>query len=1544
MKKINKKLIGSIICSILLLFGAGLTVSSILASSNNGSSAETPIDIKDKASILKNIYDKGEDLVILSIVPFKEMITVDVMCPDKDFLELVQSRAENLYNNGDKNGNVATLRNGVANMHTFTVTRTGTSGNYNYTVDYPNYFINSIFPVPTSGKDTYKVYREYFSEHTEVRTVAASQLTDEDIDGADMIFIFGKVDRSQVITGMYNYLNSDLSADKLSPNNVDSSVDGLYTMDGNGNFNQYTSESAGYYDTFYKNSYGEYVSNDISWDMALKIIRYSYTKSLTEVDEKYYDRVPVIIESSGLNTESNMWKMSLILTNCTGLNADGTKDNDYYYKDILDGLKFEDELDTPILNNYSSEQTVEYDNKIINFDSSVQITSTSTGITITPSNSEVSSHDDFIIAAGGYIKVMSLKGKNYLYAYDSDDELVKRVEVTLSSGKLKVLYSGVASGTSITVEVENNDKYYTTDRQLITPKYYFRGNYILSWNKDQADILLNIKNQDIYNYVYINDSGSNGVFLMGVENFSVSWDCVNSAHVRDIPVDEMSNGLSWYFRYLFGADPTDFMYSKDLSVLEIEPCQDFLYDYANSDNKTETLQNIYDFAYNVNFVNYADFESVSKYESYIQEEGSPQITFKCVTTAEFNGMNEDLIAEYDIIVMGSQTGMMNTSNGSTIYNDRELDGYIYLAYGDLCKSNYSLLGWLPSDYVAVTSSEISSNSFSKIPSLSNDMTTGMDYATKRIFSRNIEKLWSPAVYNGLLSRSDYEQIRTGSWHHSSYINQLMDYYVVKNPASVFSNYTNINSYYDNALGNVRFSDNDITELKMNELIDYAKSGQPVVLADNIYSCTSDSEGGVVYPTSHVYSFVNQMKEYNNVLADSEAYSKLTSLIAIKNLEITSYSMKYDKDGDGVNEATVPEVTYDSEGLLNDSCILQNVTSFTYEATMLTNPGTTYHLELIIDKNTDGRYNEEPSTDDYNEVYYTKKFTATESATTVNFDITLPVGYNGLMSWRILVTDDNSSDKEIGRTSIDGYTAVSGATKVIKVLQILPVTDSVTLNLSSNKTFKNLLEEAEKNINYDISIDTITSSDFEEVYARNPYSSDIDYNSSNNYLKANGYAMVVIGFSDAYGYDDISNDNGALDCIIDFMNKGNAVLFTHDTVSYCNNVNYNMISSNGDLSLTSDTKWCVDFSRKFRDLVGMDRYSISQLSDLTDTSMLEEANVPKDINGNYITEIQGYNNFQIYRSALCNKFVNSRLSNQLYTLTTSSNSSSYKLDEAISTTTTAEELNEGQITKYPYFTTDANGALSVANTHSQYYQLDMEDEDIVVWYTLGGAKNTYYGDDAKNAGLNYYIYSKGNITYSGAGHSDMTSEKELQLFVNTIVKAAVAGNFVPDVTVTNAASLKNSNDYVLYPNTLDEQIEVKFIAQDDDLASRAIVENSYSTEEEILSHIGRFYDGGIYWIDSTGAKRALNVYNTSEGNAVLLNGEETSFVIYDPFKDATDVTAAYNAASQYDKNMYDCYQAYMYDGSVSLSIEVIDVYGETGSCNLKIVEHKLFNLN
>lgn len=113
--------------------------------------------------------------------------------------------------------------------------------------------------------------------------------------------------------------------------------------------------------------------------------------------------------------------------------------------------------------------------------------------------------------------------------------------------------------------------------------------------------------------------------------------------------------------------------------------------------------------------------------------------------------------------------------------------------------------------------------------------------------------------------------------------------------------------------------------------------------------------------------------------------------------------------------------------------------------------------------------------------------------------------------------------------------------------------------------------------------------------------------------------------------------------------------------------------------------------------------------------------------------------------------------------------------ALPTTTNAKKLNDALVTKYPYVL----GDIGVSTTHHQYFQLNLEDESVVPFFTLSGS-----GFDSNDGRNDYYMYSRGNITYSGTGHSKPGSYlTEKQLFVNTMVKAIRGANSAPEVLIS-----------------------------------------------------------------------------------------------------------------------------------------------------------------
>ncbi len=998
-------------------------------------------------------------------------------------------------------------------------------------------------------------------------------------------------------------------------------------------------------------------------------------------------------------------------------------------------------------------------------------------------------------------------------------------------------------------------------------------------------------------------------------------------------------------------------------VLEIEPCWSYIYDDSDADTDDKATNN-------KNAMATALGCSAS------------DIYFKSVSTAEFNGMNEDLVASYDIIVIGLQTGSMNTVNGSTIYNDRysanSLNGYIYLAYGDLVKYDDRMAGMLPVEYMAIDDyvSGVVYDSSGYRWTFSNSVLqygTGTGTGKDAVYITYSMDNGTAATTNWKASKTIYSMKNSAVWTPA-----MQQYFTANYPGENYFVLYSINSrswstneaYYNDPIGNARFSGNDITKKKMNEIIDFISTGRPVILADKLFTCVSENNDNAnsnksAYPTSNMYSLLTAINSKDNIIKFSELSSKLAGIIHNPVLEITNHTMTYQNASDVW--VTAPQISYAS-GLVDENCIIYDVEKFRYTVDFNATPNKAYFVKVIVDKDTDGRFDSEPTVDDFNEVYYATIVTADTETVHCQMDINLPEGYNGMFGWQILVEELDSAQNPIDRVSVEGHTVVKGQTKEIKVLQLQSGTaQALNMNMNNGSTYATYMKKAGNLLGYNVNVTVMNVDSFENLFKSNPYTKGESYKTSADYLNANGYNMLVIGFSDSFNKEDISDDFGALSCVTDYMENGNSVLFSHDTMQFQPSGNMGIAFSSVEtkaatkyspkqrtLYLKQTAGWNeragVMMTLAMRDLVGMDRYSVTTMPSYSDQDKAA-AGVPQKADGSYIYEIQGFSNLALMWLNIHRNYVTNVNSTKVNTLLPHNKLTAENTKYDNVRTQRVEEINEGQITMFPYDVT-TTGYVDVDWTHSQYFQLDLEDDDVVVWYTLtsttdksvNGEMYRYMSRDAAN---NYYIYSKGNITYTGAGHVTcesgkgyITATQELKLFVNTVIRAATAGNFVPTVSSVNGSNTPVAGTYVVFPKPFDTEYLVQFIAYDEDLATKAVVKDSYP--DEVEEHIGRFDSGAVYWNDN-GTYRVLKTYSrTGSADNYLLNGEVEDFVIYNPLD--RGMTMDQINANTLLKNMYDCYNAYNNNSQVDLVIEATDYYGETGSCIIQVVEQELFDLD
>lgn len=193
------------------------------------------------------------------------------------------------------------------------------------------------------------------------------------------------------------------------------------------------------------------------------------------------------------------------------------------------------------------------------------------------------------------------------------------------------------------------------------------------------------------------------------------------------------------------------------------------------------------------------------------------------------------------------------------------------------------------------------------------------------------------------------------------------------------------------------------------------------------------------------------------------------------------------------------------------------------------------------------------------------------------------------------------------------------------------------------------------------------------------------------------------------------------------------------------------------------------------------------------------------------------------------------------------------------------VNQGQITEYPFRIGDS---VAVSSTHAQYYQLDLEadqdndgESDIVVWYCISdgynngkdGTANPYSAspNDVRN---NYYIYSIGNVFYTGAGHKAI-NRTEKQLFINTMVAAYNAAVNEPSVTVLDSESV-----YAAEKSSLNMPVEYSMADKTDNSA--------YIGDTNIQIHYSVYDDNFVYASDTAKTLSVEYFIEDSQGDETI----------------------------------------------------------------------------
>lgn len=563
------------------------------------------------------------------------------------------------------------------------------------------------------------------------------------------------------------------------------------------------------------------------------------------------------------------------------------------------------------------------------------------------------------------------------------------------------------------------------------------------------------------------------------------------------------------------------------------------------------------------------------------------------------------------------------------------------------------------------------------------------------------------------------------------------------------------------------SENDITNKRAKEVLELINSGQLVYMSNKILndSNLADSKLHKNFKDINKDNFI----KFNSI-SSSRIKNDYNALIKSKGNDMPNLSVvqgpKSDSDSmaTGLLENRNMEFIFTAEGVSEDS-----------------------NVSLYLDYNGDGLFKEnEYALPDLN-----TKLSSLQKDGNNQYKIIhkLDPTFLGILQWKLVITKPNGVNNYVIGNAI--YRSITGEKQKIRVLQIHPQTKDNKLDLYlDNDDFKTGYLTGLKD--YNITVDAMPVKDLNKVTG------------FNNYVLGNDivakYDMLIIGFADGYGigYDNEFSDK-ARENINKFIKSGKAVMFTHDTMSL------NSFGTSGWSSKTGPQF----LTKSFRDIIGQSRY-IDPYNP-TEIDSTNKDNKGDDTYKKIVHDSVLYNNVRKNHSDLTD---NSKIKTLGITLF-----ANVAYWESKTKTGTVEIVNKAQITSYPYDLTNGGTktTINVAPTHTQWYQLNLEDEDVVPWYNLNNGDNFDSGD-ARNF---YYTYSKRNITYSGTGHSNASTmpEDEYKLFVNTIVKCIRGANYKPIIenkrtdneksTIENESTevIKQGNDYnfTTIPNDIDGDV-------------------------------------------------------------------------------------------------------------------------------------------
>lgn len=888
--------------------------------------------------------------------------------------------------------------------------------------------------------------------------------------------------------------------------------------------------------------------------------------------------------------------------------------------------------------------------------------------------------------------------------------------------------------------------------------------------------------------------------------------------------------LNWYMHRV--------TVKSSIRVLDLEPCYDF------KSATTLTADRVKEF--------------MGRKDTYT---GSVEI--KQMSSAEFIGKVEDLNEKYDMIYLGARVGKMNTENGVTVYNDPQMKGLIYSHVGDYY--DYAT----KTDTENVTQARETYNARHRLQdsSLDHNKTNDDDSTNKSVdvyrgpgndmnstryeeFCQFIEAGY-PVVIADTFIKVDNNNIpvaSTATLDKNSYFYKLVDFALQKDA----------NGQYLYWQKNI-FTESQLTDNTADTKLGTTLSARRSVFCNYLnlskLSVNWVTTYGAAYPQELKYNSNQNGASNGGSLEKIDGKYQLQYIFNLQNDAAisqtgTTYDCKLfvDKNADGRFSGSdyVEGKTYtSSEEVSGLTVYIRKGDEWNKVDPIATANGSRYELRTGETYRVIRALPEEyVGVIPWKLVFYDN---ADRLVRTAKSGYTSVPQQNGKKTIRVLqlLSDDNRNNWNLHDEQNNSNSTFS---KCINGLTDWNVVGLDQVNWDGTVTPSKSIDSMTVTylINDKLKISGTSDTDIQKIYQE-------------SYNLFQQYDMLILGFGDAYrfGYtysaSDISNnklDNVKRNLAVgwavrDYIESGKSILFTHDTTSYVNNIQ-SAIQWN-DQGYKENQKnywyWGYEFNKTIRASVGLDRYGAlkeyyqQRAASTTGEEQKRDQEYLKTLESYTFDEIKEPNSDnELWQKEGVTKYTVVRfLRSYLEDLRKTGSSevwfpvknsllkqagydggdprwnypSSLLMGDYAGSSLIATQVNDGQITQYPY-QISANEQLEISNTHYQWLQPNMEldrngdgKNDIVVWYCISGVadgnyKNTnIYNITPNDVVNNYYIYTMGNVTYSGAGHSTPSKESEIKLFVNTMIAAYNAGVTAPSVRFKDKSGSKIQSVYMLY---------------------------------------------------------------------------------------------------------------------------------------------------